>query len=231
MISIVDTQYTMATSSPFFSPAFTWSAAQAGDLLLIPVVKVTASGLNLSETGWTALLYGAYTMAYSVQEMYLVSKVAVGGETTQTISLVSGSGIKAAAFFNVRGTTGVITGPLYNSIGVGSVDTAEVLSGVPAGALSLSMFGGSDDFLDSGSPFTCLVSGAGWSEIVDTCSELAAQDQGGLTVATSTGTGSLAAGVGTFSRTVKSMTSLAFYLADSGGGGGSFVDYPLFMSH
>jgi hypothetical protein len=192
--------------------SFTFGAAQAGDFLFVCLCNVTHSNVNVT-AGWSTT--GAqFSDPSGVNCTYFMFyKVADGGETSVTFSLFSGTGMKSAVFVNVRGSDGALNGHTSTGVHTGGAGiAAPQLTGVPAGSLAFSAFAGGDDFLSAGSQFDCAVTGGSWSEVEDACSNIASNDQGGITVASMTGIGTLDVATGTFSRSVAGRCSASFYL-------------------
>lgn len=210
-VQIVESQKQEVITT-FGTIAFTFGAAVAGDFLFVSLCNVTHTSINIP-VGWSSdgatFSSGSGTNA----TYWTVYKVATGGETSVSITLFSGSGMKSAVFVNVRGCDGSFNS--HTAVGdhvTGDTVSAPVLGSVPAGALSFSMLVGGDDFLTNGLQFACSVSGSGWTEVQDACSNIPTSDQGGITVAMNRGTGTLSAGVGTFSRSMQGHVGASFYL-------------------
>lgn len=211
LIRVVESQKWESTTTGA-TASFTFTAAAAGDFLFITLCNVTHSSIN-APVGWSSA--GATFSDSTVDAtQHFIYKVAVGGESTAAVTLFSGTGMKSAVFVNVRGSDGSLnsytTSPDHTA---GTGVTAPILSSVPSGALAFSVFAGGDDFpTETGAQFTCTVGGSGWVELQDACSSIGSSDQGGITVATNTGNGTLAAGTGTFSRSVHGHIGASFYL-------------------
>lgn len=179
--------------------------AQAGDLIVASAVGAGGSGwLLMSATGYSVTQQQSSNATFS--QLVRLWKVAAGGETSITVSVGGAGSMRAVAVVLIRNSDGVLRNELTNLTA-----TADSQGTIDSTSLAVAMFG---DILTDAN-ITSSVSGSGWAEQVENCSNFTAAgfDLNGCTMIATSAGGVTVAPTATFSAgTPDKLYSRSFYV-------------------